>query len=389
MRDVIAIIKKEMYRFFTDKRMVISSIILPGVLIYIAYSVMGGAMMKSGTVDEDYVPTVYTENMPDEMSVLFEALECNIKPVDESGVDAAKADIVNQKADCLVCFPDEFSINLTAPQAEFPNVEVYFISTSPSSLSTYTVITNALNAYESSFVNLFDVNGIKDGEINYDLTTKEDTNSKLWSSFLPMVLIMLIFSGCISFAPDSFAGEKDRGTIATLLVTPLSRKSLAVGKVVSLSVFALLNGLSSFIGTVLAIPKMVGDTMDISASVYGIKEYACLLLVIFSSVIFIISILSIISAISKTAKEAASMCSPLMIGATLLGTITNMQYDMSAPSWRLIPVLNSILCINDILEFNISTMNIVITCISNILFAVIFVCILTKLLNSEKIVFTK
>lgn len=390
MRDIIAIIKKEMYRFFSDKRMVLSSVILPGILIYIVYSIMGGALMKTETVDKSYTPIVYVVNSTDETSALLEMLDYDIRYISEDGVtgiDTAKSDIINKKADCLVYFPKNFTISLANLQTEAPNVGVYFNSTSPDSVNAYTVITNALNTFESSIVNLFDIN--IDDNVAYDLATAEDTSSKVWSSILPMILIMLLFSGCIAFAPDAFAGEKDRGTIATLLVTPLNRNSLAIGKVVSLSVFALLNGLSSFIGTVLAIPKMFGDTVEVSTSIYGIKEYAYLLLVISSSVIFIISILSIISAVSKTAKEASSMCSPLMMGATLLGTITNMQFDMSAPAWRLIPVLNSILCIDDVLKLNIVPMNIVITCISNLFFAVILIYVLTRLLNSEKIVFSK
>jgi sodium transport system permease protein len=173
------------------------------------------------------------------------------------------------------------------------------------------------------------------------------------------------------------------------MVTPLKRNSFAVGKVISLSVFALLNGISSFVGTVLAMPKMLGDTVEVTTSIYGIKEYGYLLLVICSSVLFIISILSIISAISKTAKEASSMCSPLMIGATLLGAVTNMQFDMSATAWRLVPVLNSILCINDVLEFSVIPINIVITCLCNIAYTVILTYLLTRLLNNEKVVFSK
>ena len=40
----------------------------------------------------------------------------------------------------------------------------------------------------------------------------------------------------MSVAPESIAGEKDRGTIATLLVTPLKRTHLAIGKIISLAI---------------------------------------------------------------------------------------------------------------------------------------------------------
>ncbi|MFQ7035420.1 MAG: ABC transporter permease subunit [Candidatus Borkfalkia sp.] len=53
----------------------------------------------------------------------------------------------------------------------------------------------------------------------------------------------------MGIAPESIAGEKERGTIATLLVTPIKRSELVVGKVLSLSALSSLSAISSFIGT--------------------------------------------------------------------------------------------------------------------------------------------
>ena len=79
-------------------------------------------------------------------------------------------------------------------------------------------------------------------------------------------------------APESIAGEKERGTIATLLVTPMKRSSLALGKVFSLSIIALLAGCSSFIGTFAALPKMMGGELTgVDSSVYVPMDYAMLL----------------------------------------------------------------------------------------------------------------
>ena len=54
---ILPIMRKELARFFGDKRMVVS-ILLPGILIYVLYSFMGQAMGSLYGVDEDYVPTV-------------------------------------------------------------------------------------------------------------------------------------------------------------------------------------------------------------------------------------------------------------------------------------------------------------------------------------------
>lgn len=70
----------------------------------------------------------------------------------------------------------------------------------------------------------------------------------IFSSMLPMLLMIFLFTGCMSVAPESIAGEKERGTIATLLVTPVKRSHIAIGKIIALSIIALLSGISSTLG---------------------------------------------------------------------------------------------------------------------------------------------
>ena len=65
MNNILTIIKKELRRFFTDKRMLIS-FILPGLIIYILYSVMGSFMGDAFMPSEDYTYNVIVEDMPDE-----------------------------------------------------------------------------------------------------------------------------------------------------------------------------------------------------------------------------------------------------------------------------------------------------------------------------------
>lgn len=85
-----------------------------------------------------------------------------------------------------------------------------------------------LDGYESSLSNKFDINS---GSGSYDLATDADTAGTFLSSMMPMLLMIFLFSGCMSTAPESIAGEKERGTIATLLITPLRRRDLALGKI--------------------------------------------------------------------------------------------------------------------------------------------------------------
>lgn len=161
----------------------------------------------------------------------------------------------------------------------------------------------------------------------------------------------------MAVAPESIVGEKERGTIATLLVTPMKRSELAVGKVLSLSVIGLLGGVSSFIGTMLALPNLMGgaaledDSMTgaMSAAVYSGTDYVLLLFVILSTVLVIIGAISLMSGLAKSVKEAGTMVSPLMIVVMLIGVST--MFGDGAPKevyWYLIPFYNSVQCMNGI-----------------------------------------
>lgn len=65
MKNILTIIKKEFARFFKDRRLILTTLILPGLLIYLVYSFMGSGLLKQVQTDENYVTQVYTINAPD------------------------------------------------------------------------------------------------------------------------------------------------------------------------------------------------------------------------------------------------------------------------------------------------------------------------------------
>lgn len=176
------------------------------------------------------------------------------------------------------------------------------------------MITEVLNQYESSMINKFDINANADG--GYDLASDNDITGKIFSMLFPMLLMTFIFSACTSLAPESISGEKERGTLTTLLVTPVRRSEIAIGKILALSILALLSGLSSFTGTALSLPKLMamsGDDVGVNVNVYHVQDYALLLMIVLCSVLLIISLISVVSAYAKNVKEAGTYVSPLMI----------------------------------------------------------------------------
>ena len=387
------IFKKECARFFGDRTMLMTTVIMPGLLIYIIYSFMGDNFMQ--TKDDGIAATVYVENMSETLSPTIGVLPFNLVTEGFDG-ETLKSDLAIKDSDyAYMVFPEDFD-SLVAnydPTSGLPapNVLIYHNSASEKSHVAYQILCGALNGWEESMTNRFDINASSDAEEVFDLAKDEDIVGDLFSELIPMLLLLMAFSGCMSIAPPSIAGEKERGTIATLLVTPLKRNELALGKVLSLSLFALLSGMSSFLGMMLSLPKLIhADEMGLSANIYTFSDYGMLLLLILCTVLVLTAISSIISAKAKSVKAASSVMAPLMLVVMLVGMMPMMTgSEVSSNAMFLIPVYNSVQSMSMVFAREVTLLPVVITVAANIVYSVLGVWVLTKLLNSEKVMFSK
>lgn len=388
-KDMLTIIKKEFSRFFGDKRLVFSTILMPGLLIYLIYTFMGKGMMNTFQTDDTYVAKAYVENMPEEFETVFSSVSAEWITVSETETDEIKEKLKNKEADVLVVFPETFTelvaaYDVTTGMAA-PNVEIFYNSTESESEKMYSILAEVLDAYESALANKFDVNA---GEGEYDMASEKDIAGQIFSMLLPMLLMTFLFSGCISVAPESIAGEKERGTIATLLVTPMKRSALALGKIISLSCIALLSGAASFIGTMLSLPSLTGG--EVTTSVYTALDYVLLLGIILSTVLVLVALISIISALAKSIKEASTAVSPLMILVMVISLIPMFGGEgEKGLGVFFIPLYNSVQCMHGIFSFAYEPVQMIVTMVINVAAAGILAWGLTRLFNSEKVMFSK
>ena len=102
--NIRAVMCKEFSRFFGDRRLVLTTILLPGLMIYLLYSLMGGAMGSLFAPDEDYIPVCAAVNMPEGARQLFEAASLSFDPIDSTEVETYKDKIRNEEADLLLVF---------------------------------------------------------------------------------------------------------------------------------------------------------------------------------------------------------------------------------------------------------------------------------------------
>lgn len=390
------IIKKEFARFFGDRQLLFTTVIMPGLLIYIIYSLMGSGMTKMATEGADELVVVRVENMPENIAPLvtnLPAVEVLRQPVSQDDIDLLEDKNLNM---VLARFPEGFDEQVAAYSPEngepAPNVEIYYNSANNASSRVYQMLVGSLSAYEDQLSNRFDINRSDDAEAQFDMANKDDVLGGILSKLIPMLILMMLFSGVMAIAPSSIAGEKERGTIATLLVTPMKRNELALGKVVSLSAIALLSGLSSFIGIVLSLPKMIrADAAGIELGLnYTGADYAVLLLTIVATVLIMASVVSILSALAKDVKNAGTMIVPFMLVVMFCGLMPMFQNGTpDGLTAYLIPFYNSIQVMTATFAHEMRWLPVIVMLAANVVYTGIAVWILTRLFNSEKVMFSK
>lgn len=386
MNNILTIIKKEFSRFFRDKRLVLGTLLLPGILIFVLYTLLGNVVYDKNEVYT--VKTIYPSAVFSSMFAPGEGEKQTIKleEAKPEEKEAIKAEIQAGKVDALVVLPENFDEIVGSgnfvPMPEAPNIEIWYDSAHTSSVSAYNMIVSVLDVSEDMLGSLYNVNFTAGG----NLSTETEAAANYVAMLLPFLILTFLYSGCMGVAPESIAGEKERGTIATLLVTPVKRSQLVIGKILSLAVIASLSAISSFIGTFLSMPKLMGGNIGDMLSVYPIGYYFALFGVMLSAVLIIVSLISILSAFARSVKEATTFAVPLMILVMLLG-LSSMMFTTASVFAHFIPVFNCVQVMSAIFSLKFSLVNFIVTMLSNAVYIVLLIFILTKMFQSEKVIF--
>ena len=203
------------------------------------------------------------------------------------------------------------------------------------------------------------------------------------SFLIPLLTTTFLFSPIISLAPESIAGEKERGTLATLLITPVSRSAISWGKILAISLASLASALVSFLGVFFSIPSILpGFQLSFDSA------FPILILFLLSDILFV-GIGIAISAFAKSIKEANSYLGgllTLMMVVSLLSSIL----DFSALPFAFIPVFNISSCMSLILKSStFPWLYMAITIAVTALAASLVVFFANRLFRSEKIMFRK
>lgn len=395
MRGTKVIFGKEIFRIFKDKKMILSVFLLP-VVAMIGIMILVNSLVANMVENiESHTPIVYVENEPASFSDFLKINGQVFTPIStEEERTQAKDKIFNGEADLIIEFPKDFddAVALFVEGDVVPQIKTYFNPSEEYSMEAYNLISvEMLESYRQELLTkrVGDLNLITIFTVNSDnnemvIQDEKKASGKELGRMLPYFITILLFAGAMGIGTDMVAGEKERGTMASLLMTPIKRSSIALGKVFALMSLSGLSALISVVAMIFFMPVMGGESTSMGASVslqQGLMIGGLLVAISF----LYATIIALLSVFAKTTKEASTYVMPVYMLILVLGMMTMFNMgEVSAKSF-LIPIYNTALVLQGILTGEVTVYQYGITLGMTVGISLVLIGVIVKAFNSEKV----
>jgi sodium transport system permease protein len=399
------IIKKELARVFHDKKLIFSLFIMPAVMIVGMYSLMGSLMSNMMSDIEEHIPTVYIQNAPEDLPEVLTALEYDadiqyLKVSDNT--DGLKDGILNGTVDLLVVFEEGFTDTLKAYQVEgdpIPEVKTFYNSAEDySAAARENFVSGVLNAYQQSYIaerlgnmEQLQVFYIDKDPVSSNIVDEKKQDGRIFGMLLPFLINIMLFAGAMGLGVDAITGEKERGTLSSMLVSPIKRGEIVFGKLISLAILSSISAAVYAVSIVVAMPILMngvtGGAMEGISLQFTPFEMIQLLIIMMVVVYLYVSLVALVAVLAKTAKEANTYVMPVYILVMLGSLMTYSGAGDSKLTNFFIPIYNSAVSIQNLLMGELTMAQFGATVGTIIVLAAIITSLITRAFNSEKIMF--
>lgn len=399
MRGISIILQKELRRVFQDKKLVISLFILPVVLVVGIYGLMFFLMNSADEDVEAHISKVYIMNEPQDFKQLIDNNEysgdVNIVQ-NEDELDTIKTDVLNGDVDLLIVFPSDFSEAIkNYPNSVIPEVMTYYNPSedySATAKSNYVVLLEQYRTLllqervgDLDLIKIFSVD-----ETNTESVIQDDDKAvgKVLGVMLPYIITMMLFAGAMSIGTDMITGEKERGTMATMLLTPIKRTNIVLGKIIAMAIISTITAVMYVVSMIIAMPFIPTEDTELLSNIKLLPvQYIELIIILVGAVFMYVAIVSLIAVFSRTSKEASTYMSPAYVIVIVVGLLTVLQTKEASLVEYAIPLYNISLILKNIFTRDITVLQFVIGTVTTYLYSAIMVVIMAKAFNSEKTMF--
>ena len=231
-----------------------------------------------------------------------------------------------------------------------------------------------------------------------DIASQEQSIGSVLGMILPFMLIISLLMGTMYPAIDATAGEKERGTLETLLTLPVKNHEIIIAKFLTVAfmgiVSAFLNMISMAVMILYVVKLMsaeIAGNMGFNLKNFHVATFMPAMIVTVLAVLafslFISAVTMCIAAFAKSYKEANNYITPLTLVVMLTGYIGFIPNIELTRNMALCPVANICLMIKELLLFRAEMHSVILVLVSNIVYAIVAIILLSKIYDSESVLF--
>ncbi len=211
------------------------------------------------------------------------------------------------------------------------------------------------------------------------------------SRLLPYFVVLAILTGAMGLGAEITAGEKERGTIATLLVSQLSRTDIVLGKFLTVLAVSLASSLLSAVGLLIGIRFFGGGLVPAGSGQTGfglsLPAFGWILVVLIPLAVIIAALVIIVGSYARTQKEASTYLLPIYMVIVLVGLVS-MTGGVSFQGLRfLIPVANALYALQEIILSGLHVSHLLYTLGANVVCGGLLIAASIRLFKREAVLF--
>ena len=381
MNKTLLILKKELREVFRDKKSLAMMLIIPVLIPLIIIGMSALFESETSTDVNTYNKIGFNYELSDIELEILDSLEIDYSIND---TESLEEEFNKQEINSYITKENNhYVINYDSANIESSGSA----SLAESFLETYKSVLEE-NYLSNNNVDVSEFNNL----LTYEEKTQEQQNyfANYIVNYAFLFILMAITVSATYPATDATAGEKERGTLETLLTFPIKSKDIIIGKLLSVTLSSIITGVLGLILSVLAI-IYVGNTYDIYSGTELLNApiiiYALIIIIAYS--IMISGLCIAIASMSKSFKEAQSALTPLTFIAFFPGMIVFMIDISNNAILSLIPFINFSMIFTDVTNNNLNILYLILMFISTIVIITIVITYIIRQYKSEKILFNE
>jgi len=390
-----ALLKREIRDILRDKKTMIMMVLLPLVLyplLIVGVALLSTAIMES---QEEKTYVVAFENCADLEKEITTILS---EDKDEIGYTV---EVVSEDACKEALEAEEIDAYVTQQGKE---IKIQYLSAKERSSTASYALDEAIDIYKASLTKKQIEEAGLDTEaiLNpvtvsaQDLSTAEESVGSMIGMMMPFFIITMILLGAIYPAIDVTAGEKERGTLETLLTLPVTNFEMIMSKFLAVSCISCVSAILNVISMGGAMAFLVSSSLASAADMNIEFNFAVFLpgvlftiLVMMVFALFVTAVCMCTCVFAKNFKDANNYATPVMFVFMFAGYAPMLPDVELTVQTAAIPVVNVALLVAGLFEFNYNYALFGIVLASNIAYSLLAIMVLSRIYNSESVLFSE